>query len=215
MKNRCVVFSGGCFCPGRYIRQIVSGAAYIICADGGARHAKMMGVTPDVVLGDFDTLSPAEIEELAQNGVEILRYPPEKDFTDTHLAVLKALELGFAEIDVLAALGGRLDHTLANIMLLALPQGEGARIRILEEQQEVFLIKKSGKVSGEKGDTVSLLPLSERVTGISTDGLRYQVPGGVFTMGVPVGVSNIMCKKEAFITLDSGFLLVIRTTGEK
>ena len=212
-KNKCVVFSGGSFTPGNLLRQIVTRAAYIICADGGVRHAKMMGVTPDLVLGDFDTLTPEELDELSADGVELLRYPAEKDFTDTHLAVLKALEMGFSDIDILAALGGRIDHALANIMLLALPQAQSARIRILEERQEVFLIRKSGKVDGEKGEVVSLLPLTGQVTGISTEGLCYQVPGGVLTMGITMGVSNILCQKEAVISIGSGLLLVIHALG--
>lgn len=214
-KGRCVVFSGGCFYPCEYLRKVAAEAAYIICADGGARHARNLGLIPDLVLGDFDTLTSDELAELSGLGVELIRYPADKDYTDTHLALRKALELGFTEIELLAALGGRLDHTLANLMLLAIPQGEKARIRILDGQHEVFLIKKDGIISGECGDTVSLLPFGGEVTGISTFGLRYQVPGGVFTLGTPIGVSNRLSQKEARVAVGEGLLLVIRIIGER
>jgi len=208
--KRCIVFSGGLFEPGSFVKKIVSGAGYIICADGGARHANALRVIPNLVLGDFDTLTPLELEELNRLGAEIIRYPADKDYTDTHLALLKALELGFVEIDILAGLGGRMDHTLANIMLLALPQGEKARIRIIDEQHEIFLVRKDETITGTTGDVISLLPLSEQVDGISTKGLHYSLSGGTFTMGIPIGVSNFFSREEAVIEIKSGLLLVIR-----
>lgn len=203
----CVIFSGGLFMVTPEILKVINEADYLICADGGARHAECAGVTPDLVIGDFDTLSPEEMESLAGQGIELVRLPRDKDYSDTHLALLKALELGYKKITMLACLGGRADHALANIMLLALPAARDIDLRIMDEQQEVFLIHRRRSVKGKAGDTLSLLPLSEKVTGIKTEGLLYQVPHGMFQMGIPNGISNSMLAPEVSIEVEEGLLV--------
>jgi thiamine pyrophosphokinase len=147
--------------------------------------------------------------------VKFIQYPQKKDYTDTYLALQKALELGYKRIEMLACLGGRLDHTLSNVMLLTLPQVRNLDIRILEPTQELFLVKSKMKIAGQKGDVVSLLPLSPEVTGITTTGLYYQVPQGIFTLGISNGVSNIFTENIVEISLEKGQLLAIHIKKEK
>lgn len=215
MKQRkCLIIAGGELKePARY-QELAQNVQYIIAADGGARHANELGLLPNLVVGDFDTLSADEVRSLAKQGIELAQYPVDKDYSDTHLALLKALELGYTEITIIAALGGRIDHTLANIMLLALPEARDIKLNILADQQELILIRKEALLTGEPGTIVSLLPLSEQVTGITTDGLAYQVPQHTFIMGHPNGISNVMTGKEARIKVAEGLLLAVITRYE-
>lgn len=209
MPKKCVIVAGGEMSDGAYLKNALQEADYIICADGGARHLLTLGLSPQLVVGDFDTLTPDELEILAGKGAKIDRYPPEKDYTDTHLALLKAVEMGYSDVTMLAVLGGRLDHTLANLMLLALPETVHIEVKIVDETQKIYLVRSRLKMQGKPGDTVTLLPLSDRVTGIETQGLKYPVPEGTFVMGIPIGVSNVMTDHAVSITVRDGLLLVL------
>lgn len=211
MKDRrCIIISGGELEADPFYYRVLAEANFVICADGGARNAKKLGIVPQIVLGDFDTLTSLELAELERSGARIIRYPRDKDYTDTHLALLKALEMAFSDIVILGALGGRFDHTLANVMLLALPQAGEAQIRIMDPRQELFLVKKEASLKGIKGETISLLPMSSQVCGIKTRGLGYEVPGGILSMGIPIGVSNYFQEEKAVIEIAQGLLLVVR-----
>ena len=214
-KFKCVIVSGGLLEDEAYHRQIIKEAEMVICADSGAKHVLRLGITPSLVVGDLDSLAAEEIKELKKRGVKFVQYPREKDYADTYYALLKALEFGYECIAMVACLGGRFDHALSNIMLLALPQVRALDVRILEPCQEIFLIKPKMKLWGQKGEILSLLPLSEEVTGITTSGLYYQVPAGRFTMGLPLGVSNVFTDEVVELSLEKGLLLGIHIKKEK
>ncbi len=215
VKKKCVIVSGGTLEDEDFHRQIIKEAEIVICADGGARHVLRLGIIPDLVMGDLDTLREKEVKDLVSQHVEFIRYPRVKDYTDTHLCLLKALELGYQQIMMVGCLGGRFDHALANVMLLALPQVREVDLRICDPLQEIFLIKPGMTLTGQKGEIISLLPLSEVVTGIATSGLAYQVPYGKFEMGICNGISNVFSEEKAKITLAKGLLLGIRLKIEK
>ncbi|MDX9872202.1 MAG: thiamine diphosphokinase [Clostridia bacterium] len=210
MSERCLIISGGSLEPSPYYKRLAAAYPYVICADGGARYAAALGIIPQLVLGDFDTLSEQEIAHLEQAGTRIQRYSPEKDFTDTHLAILEALQLGFTEIDLIAALGGCFGHTLANVMLLALPEAAHARLRILEEDQEIFLVRNKKTLTGRVGERITLLPLTDRVEGITLTGLKFPLTKAVMTLGVSIGVSNAFAQETAQIELEKGILVAIQ-----
>lgn len=214
-QPKCVIISGGQLADEAYHQQLLIEAELVICADHGARHALRLGITPHLVVGDLDSLAEEEIKELENRGVEFIKYPQKKDYTDTYLALQKALEFGYQRIELVACLGGRFDHALSNVMLLTLPQVREIDIRVVEPLQEIFLIKPGMKLWGQKGEVISLLPLSEEVTGITTSGLYYQVPGGKFTMGISNGVSNVFSDEVAVISLEKGLLLGIHIKKEK
>ncbi len=207
---KCAILAGGVLENKEFYRQVLSEMEFLICADGGARHAQDLGVKPQLIVGDLDTLTSQEVEEFRKMGVPIDQYPSEKDYTDTHIALLKAIELGYQDITLLACLGGRCDHTIANIMLLALPEALQVKIRIVDEQQELFIVRNRAEVKGQKGEIISLFPLSNRVTGIKTEGLKYQVPHGTFHLGIPIGISNCFTQEKAVINVEEGLLLVIK-----
>lgn len=187
----------------------------LICADGGGRAALAAGLKPDRVVGDFDSLSEAELAALAAGGAALERHPRKKDETDLELALRRALLDGATDIVVLGGLGGRLDHTLANAMLLALPGLSGGRARLAGGAETLYVLR-SGEtltLDGEKGDTVSLLPLGD-AAGIVTSGLAYPLRNEALRVGPARGVSNEMYSARATIRLGTGSLLCIHIRRE-
>ncbi|MBC7250735.1 MAG: thiamine diphosphokinase [Anaerolineae bacterium] len=183
----------------------------IVAADGGAQHLLRRGLVPHVVIGDMDSLTSAQREHLRQLGCRFLSYPERKDETDAELALLYAVEQGAEEIIVLGALGGRLDHTLANVLLLALPELRGTHVRLVDGQQEMILIREQGTIQGEVGDTVSLLPISGNAEGITTRGLEYALDNGTLVFGRTRGVSNVLTAPTAHISVRKGALLCVHS----
>jgi thiamine pyrophosphokinase len=181
----------------------------IIAADGGARHCLALGLVPAVVIGDFDSLTPADLETLKALGAEIVQFPVRKDFTDLELALQHARSTGADEILILGALGERWDQTLANVMLpAAFPD---LNIRLVDGNQE-FIYLRAGEtitVSGCPGDTLSLVPLGGDAQGITTDQLEYSLRGENLPLGSTRGVSNNLLTEEAQISLREGFLLCV------
>ncbi len=186
-------------------------ADLIVAADGGARHLLRRGVVPHVVIGDMDSLTSAQREHLRQLGCRFLSYPARKDETDAELALLYAVEQGAEEITILGALGGRLDHTLANVFLLALPELRGAHVRVVDGRQEMILIREQGTVQGEVGDTVSLLPINGDAEGITTRGLEYALDNDTLVFGRTRGVSNVLIAPTAHISVRKGTLLCVHS----
>ncbi len=192
-------------------RDPLAGADLIIGADGGADTLLAAGVMPQAFVGDLDSLSPQGRRRLEEGGCELIVHPVEKAETDTELALRLAVERGADEIVVLGALGGaRLDHTLANVLLLASPFLEGVSVRIVDERHEVFLVRGEAEVRGKEGDLVSLIPLSPEVTGIDTSGLYYPLAQGTLLLGPARGVSNVLTQPVARVRVGQGKLLVIR-----
>lgn len=189
----------------------------LICADGGAEHAARMGWRPHVVLGDLDSISDSVRTMWSNAGVIFEVYPVEKDATDSELALDYAVRMGVGEILMLGALGGRVDHSLANIFLLTkylqntVSEKPFPTIRILGDNQMIWLAGHHTTIHGKVGDTVSLIPLSARVTGVSTSGLYYPLQDGVLEFGSSLGNSNKMVQETAAVTVDEGILLVVHT----
>lgn len=186
----------------------------LIAADGGGRHCLRLGLIPQVVIGDFDSLDPTELAALEQAGVEIARYPARKDYTDLELALHLARERGATQVVVLAALGARWDQTIANLLLPLSAGMAGLTVRLLDGNQELLFLcaadsPASVEIDGQPGDTVSLLPLAGDASGISTAGLEYPLLGETLFFGTTRGVSNVLLSSPAHIALHSGILLVV------
>lgn len=209
---RVVIFANGEFRHHEEAREKVRLSDCVIAADGGTRHALVIGVTPNVVIGDLDSLSQTARERLQVAGVQMVTHPAAKDETDLELALLHAVGQGASEIDVLAGLGGRLDQMLANVMLLTLPQLAGIRVRLVEGPQSAFLIRGGDTwttIDGEVGDTVSLVPLAGDAAGVSTQGLQWPLDGETLYFGRARGVSNVLQARPARVHLQAGLLLCV------
>jgi thiamine pyrophosphokinase len=187
----------------------------VICADGGARHALALDLTPDVVIGDLDSLDSDLRARLGNKGCQFLVHPARKDETDLELALRYALYRRVDEILILGALDGRMDQTLANVLLLALPELEGTKVRIVAGDQEMFLIRGQASIEGQVGDTVSLLPIAGDVTGITTEGLEYPLQRGALKFWSTLGVSNVLTAQVARVWVENGLLLCVHISDRK
>lgn len=188
----------------------VRSADLVIAADGGAIPLLRAGVLPHVVVGDLDSLNAPNREVLAARGVELRRFPRDKDETDFELALLLAVEREATAIDVLGALGGRWDHTLANIWLLAHPMLIGRQIRLITDRQTVFVVRDHVMIEGRRGDTVSLLPLTPEVRGVTTTGLRYPLKDATLRADQARGVSNVLLEPPGQVHVREGMLVVVQ-----
>jgi thiamine pyrophosphokinase len=186
---------------------------YLIGADGGTRHALALGLRPDAVVGDLDSLEPQTVADLAAQGVEIERYPVAKDQTDLELAIERGLAAGADEILLLGALGGRLDQTLANLLILAQRQWP-VPLRLAEGEQLAQVLRGGECLTlhAAPGATVSAIPLSTVVTGITYTGLAYPLVDATLAIGSTRGVSNVVAAAPATITIKEGVLLVVCVT---
>jgi thiamine pyrophosphokinase len=194
--------------------------ALVIAADGGARLAGPLGLRIDRWVGDGDSLSTPEIEQLRAAGVPVELFPADKDESDAELALVAAVRAGATDLTILGALGGpRLDHALANVALLAHPTLAGRAARLLDATTRVSLVTGPGDGSGSGtvafegriGDVVSLLPLSPTVEGIVTSGLRYPLRDEPLALGPARGLSNVRTGARATISVRGGRLLVIES----
>lgn len=213
---RALVFANGEMTDGPAVQAALDGArdALVIAADGGARLALACGVTPALVIGDFDSLSDAEAEHLRGLGAAIERVAAEKNETDLELALLAAAQRDADPIDVLGAAGGRLDQMLANLYLLAMPALRARLVRIVDGRQTLWLIGPGQhRIDGAPGDTLSLIPLTPEAAGITTQGLQYPLRGESLYIGAARGVSNVLLGSEAQVTLGAGQLFVVHTVG--
>ncbi len=182
----------------------------LVCADGGAGHLEELGVTPAVIIGDMDSLAPEVLKRYEGQGSLIIRRPRDKTETDTQLALEYAMQLPADEIRIYGALGGRIDHTLANISLLALALKRGVAARLVDEWCEVFLVTGAVEIQGRAGQTVSLFPFAGTVQGIYLEGFAYPLAGGAMEIGVPYGISNRLEGDRGTITIGSGILLAVK-----
>jgi thiamine pyrophosphokinase len=190
-----------------HCRKYIDEARLIICADGGAAHARRMGIIPDILVGDFDSIFAGDLKHFMEMGVETVKFPAEKDMTDTELAADMAVKRGCRRVIILGGTGSRLDHTLSNIFLLKRLREAG----VAGGCNEVALTGDRILLQREEGMKVSLLPLSDRVEGVSTRGLYYPLDNAVIRQGSSWGVSNEFTGETAEIVLERGLLLVIKS----
>lgn len=198
---------------------LAPGAA-IVAADGGARHAPMLGLAIDRWVGDGDSLGEAGIAELVAAGVPVDHVATDKDQSDTELAVMAALERSPSAITILGALGGpRIDHAMANLTLLSMPALAGVDVRLVAADSRVRLLRAPGsdgsptsvELDGRIGDLVSLLPVGGDAVGVSTVGLAYPLDRETLFDGLTRGLSNRRTAAVASLMLRAGRLLVVET----
>ena len=192
----------------------------VVAADGGLARARILGLRPDVLVGDLDSLAPDLVAAAEADGLPVLRARADKDESDAELALLEALARGATRITVLGAFGGpRLDHALANLWLLAHPALASATIVLIDAGSRVFLVGAPGRggepvtraLPGTIGATITLLPFGGDVAGITTRGLAYPLRDEPLTTGPARGLSNVREAGDASVMVRSGRLLVVET----
>jgi len=187
-------------------KAAMQGTQYIIACDGGLRHARAMEIFPDIIIGDLDSAPGEYLKICKMKGIPINIHPTQKDDTDLALAMSHALEIA-SSVLILGALGGRIDHTLANFHVLA---SSTVPAEIRDENTSIHAVRNHLVIAKEDYQTVTLLPLSTKVTGIRTAGLAYPLNGETLRLGLVRGVSNYFTNSTAEIFVESGVLLVMR-----
>lgn len=193
------------------LSNLILPSSLIIAVDGGVHNAITLGIQPNILIGDFDSIGQEELIKFQAKGVHVLQYPPRKDETDLELALLYAASHKVMQALILGALGARWDMSVANILLAANPRFMDIDIRFLDGTQELFLLKtrEKSKITGRPGDTLSLIPLAGDVYGISTHGLEYPLKDESLQFGTGRGVSNVFSQEQVEITYKRGLLLCI------
>lgn len=199
-----------------WVQPFLAQASLIVAADGGVRYVRQLGRWPDVVVGDMDSMPASWEQELNAAQVQIVHYPAAKDETDLELALLYAAAHSDAAEPLLifAALGGRLDQTLANVLLLAHPALAGRSVRLVEPFQQAWLVRQETVIHGQVGDKVSLIPLGGAVEVAYTSGLAWPLHHDTLAFGPARGVSNVMEAPLVTIRLAQGQALCVHTQRE-
>ncbi|HHZ02857.1 MAG TPA: thiamine diphosphokinase [Tissierellia bacterium] len=182
---------------------------YVVCADGGLEKAKNYGITPDVIVGDFDSVDLSLLNEYEALNIPIMKFPAEKDYTDMELAAKFVLSKGFKDIVLIGASGSRLDHTLGNIMLMEKYHKEGINISMIDNSNIIKVISDDSRLIVEflENQYVSIIPITE-LEGLTLEGFKYPLNNVNVERGSTLCISNEVIGKEGIITLSKGSALV-------
>ncbi|MGL4773884.1 MAG: thiamine diphosphokinase [Clostridium sp.] len=206
---RVVIISGGTPPSKKRLMEFLKDNDYIIGADSGCNILKEYDIIPNLILGDFDSANKEAVDYLVSKGAECLKYPPEKDYTDTHLAYQIGKERGGTEFLFFGTTGSRIDHTLGNFGLLLIAQKENIKVTIIDNNNMTFLKEESFLISGNKGETISFHALSEEVSGFTIKGAKYNIENYTLKLLEPRAICNEFLNDDIEVTFNSGKLLII------
>lgn len=197
----CYIVGAGEFCESKFRPEE---GAFVISADGGYRHLEKARVKPDLLIGDFDSL------DLLPEGIETLRFPSEKDSTDMMLAAAEALRRGFRSILIFGGTGTRIDHTMANIQMIAALSQQGAAGTLICEEYNITAVSNSClKFKACAGGTISVFCNGGEASGVYLRGLRYPLADATLTAHNPLGVSNEFIGMPSEVEVKNGTLIVV------
>jgi thiamine pyrophosphokinase len=206
--SRCILFANGTLPNPDSARGLIHADDFILCADGGTRHALDLGLTPSVIIGDLDSVT-FNLQSLTALGTKILQHPRDKNETDLELALNYAIENGQTEIVIVGALGNRLDQTLGNLSLMTDLRLAACDLRLDDGVEEAFFVRDQAQVRGRSGDLVSLIPWGGEVHGIRTEGLRWPLSDETLYPHKTRGISNELLGETASVRIESGLLLIV------
>lgn len=213
--KRAVIFANGNLSDLSQAKKIITNEDCLIAADGGVKHVLKLGLIPHIIIGDFDSIPKNILENIGWTRrsapTKIIKYPKKKDKTDFELAIDFVLDRKYNQIIIFGILGDRVDHFIANIFLLAKIQTENKsiKIKIVEGKKEIHILNKEIIINGQIGDEVSIIPTSEKLEGVVTDGLEYQLKNEALFFGSTRGISNVLNKTSAKIEVANGIALII------
>lgn len=203
--KKCAIFTGGEINNYTQINVSHLRNTTIISADAGYIHAKNLGLITNILIGDFDTLTemPSDIDE-------VIKFPKEKDDTDTMLAIKLALDRGYNDIEIYGALGNRLDHTFANIQSLAFINEHKAKGKIISEKDILYFIKNEEiSIPQKDGFSLSIFSYGESCEGVTLKGVKYPLENAKINQNFPLGVCNEIIEEIAEISIKRGKMLII------
>ena len=186
---------------------------YIIASDRGLEELDKYNIIPNYIIGDFDSIDKKILDKYINNkNVEIKKLNPEKDYTDTHMALKLAIELKSTEITIIGAIGTRVDHTITNVHILKDALEKNIECKIIDSRNEIQLINKKTTLKFDDNyKYISLIPFTTKVSGITLKGFKYSLEKAVLEIGHSIGVSNEQIENYAEIDLEKGILILIKS----
>jgi len=194
---------------------VARAADLVIAADSGIGHALALGLTVDVVVGDLDSADPVHVETAAAAGTHVDRHPVDKDMTDLELALCLARDRGARSVTVIGAGGGRLDHLLANLLLVAHDEFADLHVDAVAADARVTVVRGTRTLLGATGSVVTLLPVGGPASGVTTRGLRWTLTDDVLLPAATRGVSNEIATSPVTVTVTTGVVLAIQPLGDQ
>lgn len=212
---RVLIVGGGPVDLDQLSRELAKEPDLIIAADAGGKYLHNLKRLPHILMGDFDSLAPEIVAAISSAGVELLTFPIAKDQTDVELAVDLALARGATEIRIIGGIGERLDHTLGNIGLLLKAHQQGVPAFLIDPRQEVTLTDAAIQIPCEAGMGLSLIPLTLKVSGVTTTGLKFPLDNADLYFHQTLGIHNECTGKTAGVSVKEGILLIVSFREEK
>ncbi len=206
--KRVVIVANGSIIQPEFYRVLLRESDFIIAVDGGIKHLEKIGILPHLIIGDFDSIGLSILDKYRNMGINIKKFPKDKDYTDTELALHEAKTIS-SNVILIGAFGKRIDHTIANIYLLYEARELGINMEIMDAYHRLFLIGDGERkvLPGDVGDIVSIIPMLPS-SGIVTFGLKYPLQRESIRFGYARGISNVKIDKDAWVSIEKGALLI-------
>ncbi len=211
-----LIFASGTLKKNTQLDLLLEQAGLLIAADGGANHCSDLGITPEILVGDLDSIDMAVLASYERGNVEIHRYPVNKNATDLELALDLAISRGASTVWMLGALGGRWDMSLSNIMLGASEKYANSDIRLLGDDFVMHILRPQQiyALKGKAGQTVSLLPLVGDVEEVNLTGFKYPLIDQTIRFGTSLGLSNVHTGDNSTVRFTKGTLLCVQLLSD-
>ncbi|OAA31095.1 hypothetical protein AT15_08960 [Kosmotoga arenicorallina S304] len=213
MRTAAIFLGGKKDSSDTFLRRIVELSNFIVAVDSGAEYLKELGIIPDLLIGDFDSITPETLNWCISKKVKTIRFPHEKDETDTELALKEVSLRSFERVLLLTATGEREDHFLATLLLM-LQFSDKFEIKILSERLEVGVINGSKTLQAIPGETWSVFPLGDAIPSVTLKGFKYELNDVKMPFEKPFGISNIAVKSKVLISAEKGKVVYFRWSGK-
>ena len=205
------IVSGGTAPSEKLFRSYLEKVDFVIAADKGSECLYHYGIVPDLLLGDFDSVKKEILDNVKLQIKEVLEFPPEKDYTDTEIAIIEAIKRGAKKIYLFGAIGSRMDHTLGNIGLLLTTKKRGATLEIIDDNNRLYLGEKKMKLFGEYGENISFHALCDEVKSFQIRGAKYNLEPYDISLLDPRAICNEFVDTPIEISYEDGELLILHS----
>lgn len=206
-----MIVSGGTAPSKKLLTNYIDKVDFIIAADKGSECLYSYNIIPDLLLGDFDSTNKEILNSIKLKAREVLEFPPEKNYTDTEIAIIESLKRGAKKIYLFGATGSRMDHTLGNIGLLLTTKKKGAILEIIDDHNKIYLAEKNMKLYGKYGENISFHALCDKVTKFEIKGAKYNLDSYDINLLDPRAICNEFVDTPIEISYEKGELLILHS----
>lgn len=210
-KMKALVVSSGSKVKNSILLNLINKSDYIICADGGIMHFMELGIKPDLIIGDLDSVDDSGLNYIKENNITIHKFPSEKNETDTELAIIFLMENKFKDITLVGVTGSRMDHTLSNIFLLKRLCKNNIKARIVDNNNTIYYVDEKMILENEADTFTSIIPITEEGVVVSLKGFYYPLENHLIEFGSSLGISNEIVEKFGTIIVSKGECIVVNS----